>query len=50
MRQIHIMMTTEEAAKLSRQLKRDQDKAKVAVQLLSEQKLPELTPKRNPET
>jgi hypothetical protein len=49
-RQIHIMMTSEEAAKLSRQLKRDQDKSKAAIKLLTDQKLPELTPKRNPET
>lgn len=46
-RQIHIMMTADDVAKLIAQLKRDQRKAETATELLSKQGLMELTPKRN---
>ena len=49
-RQIHIMMTTEDVSKLIGQLKRDQQKAIVAIESLGKLGVPELTPKRNPQT
>lgn len=49
-RQIHITMTSEDVAKLIVQLKRDQQKARVAIDLLGKHGFPELTPKRNIKT
>jgi hypothetical protein len=46
-RQIHITMTSEDVTKLIAQLKRDQQKARVAIDFLGKHGMPELTPKRN---